>query len=248
MKEMRQKQKLRHLFLVLGVLALGSTALAQEKEVQSNIYINGVEVPLQTFVISEGKAYLNGVELDQSALAADLMLDGVELHHTYFGESMPFIVGGRWFTIEGERVVPYNEEFDSEQEYALFLEKQAQYFEPIQRTLRPMEGNRLLFEIRDESPVLFERKLKESWLENQTRMMGVKIQISPEGSTRRELVSELREMLETLFELKIENQEEEIVQLSQQLVELRTRVADRKKAKDQIIEQRLHELIGQENK
>ncbi|WP_457651172.1 hypothetical protein [Rhodocaloribacter sp.] len=68
-----------------------------------------------------------------------------------------------------------------------------------------------------------------------------------EGDEREKLEAELQEKLEAIFERKMELREKRVEKLEEALEEARTRLEERRKAREEIIQRRLRDLLGEED-
>lgn len=197
---------------------------------------------MQTLLIQEGKVFINGEA--QSELPKDLDLDGVTLKYDFFGGFIPvFEINGKNFTIDKGKLVGYDKQFKTEQDFGSFMEQQAAQYNQVRRNLQPLESNSNTLNLKDDAPDLFSRIRKEQWLEYETEQLAVKIRMTPEGAARAQMTRELRQKLNVIFDLRQQNLEEEIRQLNNQLILLRGRLRDKELEKERIIEARLQELI-----
>jgi hypothetical protein len=98
-------------------------------------------------------------------------------------------------------------------------------------------------EVQREDNALYNRLVTEFDLEAETLTRAQKIRSMPAGADRDAQITELRQLLVRIFELKQENRRMEVEQLEKQLTELQRRFEEREDLKSQIIDQRLRELI-----
>ncbi len=111
--------------------------------------------------------------------------------------------------------------------------------------LPQIEVQQYLGEVRRQDHELFDQIMLEAEMEAMTHELASRIRTLSPNEDRTALLTELRSKLETIFDLKQENRKREIVQLQGQLEELQKRLALRQEKKQQIIEDRMRELIGQ---
>ncbi|NND72171.1 MAG: hypothetical protein HKN43_11410 [Rhodothermales bacterium] len=100
--------------------------------------------------------------------------------------------------------------------------------------------------VKDQNNELYTQFNHEWAMEVQAREMAARARSLGETEERAALINELRSTLEKIFVLKQENRNREIVQLQVQLEGLEKNMRDRTHYKDQIIERRLKDLLGQE--
>ena len=102
-----------------------------------------------------------------------------------------------------------------------------------------------LNEIQDNDRILYNELIREHEMEAQTHHLAMKIREAESRTDQEEATEELREALESIFELKQENRRVEIEQLSLRLSELKERLKERESLKDDIVENRIRELLEQ---
>jgi len=92
---------------------------------------------------------------------------------------------------------------------------------------------------------LYRELLREHEMEMRTHQLARQIKNAETRQAQMDLTEELRMTLTEIFQLKQENRQEEIEQLSQQLKELRARLDERNALHEDIIESRLKDLLEQ---
>ncbi len=92
---------------------------------------------------------------------------------------------------------------------------------------------------------LYKELLREREMEMRTHQLARQIRSAETRQQQEDLTEELRAALTEIFQLKQENRQEEIEQLSQQLKELRSRLDERESLRKDIIESRLKDLLEQ---
>ncbi|MBL7979911.1 MAG: hypothetical protein JNN12_16355 [Bacteroidetes Order II. Incertae sedis bacterium] len=201
-------------------------------------------VQMQTFVIREGKAYLNGKQLTGSQLPTELDLRGLDVEYMFSVGVAPVIqINNKMFTVEGGSLLAMTRQFKNEAEFGSFLDQQTEQFGQLHSMMTPLESTKQLYFLRNESPDLYQRFQREQWLELQSQRLAVKIRLSAESEQRSQMMNELRKTLGNIFDLRLENQRDEIQQLNNQLILLRSRLRDKEMARERIIQQRLEELL-----
>lgn len=98
--------------------------------------------------------------------------------------------------------------------------------------------------VRAENQQLFEDYLLEQRLDLEARELAGALLSLPTGNDRARLETELRNVLNQLFDLKQKNREREIAQLEGRLDELQRVLDERNAKREQIIDRRFKELIG----
>ncbi len=102
-----------------------------------------------------------------------------------------------------------------------------------------------LEDMRSRNEGLFDRLVSERHLEHETMEMARRIRSMEEGRERRGEIEALRAELDEIFELKQENRRHEVAQLQHRLEELEQKVAERERMRNDIVERRLQELLGE---
>ena len=91
---------------------------------------------------------------------------------------------------------------------------------------------------------LFDQLMSERLMEHETLSMARKFAAIDEGEVRRDSIAVLWERLAEIFELKQENRRREVEELAEKLQELQKAIAERQRLRDNIVERRLQELLG----
>ena len=91
---------------------------------------------------------------------------------------------------------------------------------------------------------LYARLEAEQRLEAETYVLAERIRQLDPGRDRGVLEKDLREKLEEIFELKQANRRREIQHLEQQLEQLRSRLQERERLHEAIVDRRFEELTG----
>ena len=108
------------------------------------------------------------------------------------------------------------------------------------------EAQRYLIDMQRENEQLHERLMQERAMEAESQALAARIRALPEDSPEREaLTAELRQKLEEIFSMKEENRRRETEQLEKELSKLRDQLQKREQSREQIIDRRLKELIGE---
>ena len=101
--------------------------------------------------------------------------------------------------------------------------------------------------VQEHDQELYNMLVEERELEAQTIHLAREIRQMPEGNERAERTEELRRKLEEAFELKQSSRRGEISQLEDRLEELQERLEDRERMRQEIIDNRLRQLLRLEN-
>jgi uncharacterized protein YicC (UPF0701 family) len=75
-------------------------------------------------------------------------------------------------------------------------------------------------------------------------MLGQKVRRAPDEEAKKQAASELKEVLNKLFDLRQEEREKNVQQIERDLRELRESLEKRKAKRDDIIKRRFDELTG----
>jgi hypothetical protein len=101
-------------------------------------------------------------------------------------------------------------------------------------------------DLKKQDPETFEKLTQEALLEKKSQELAIAYNSTPDKQQKAELESDLRQVLEELFELKIKNTEREILRLQGSVEELRKKLSERRKNKEAIIQKRITILIHKE--
>jgi hypothetical protein len=200
----------------------------------------GVEV--HRLEIRDGSVFHDGEELPESALPEGFDASGVSFTFEYSGSVMPAItLNGHVYALQGERLVALDSADDeSPRAIALMAGETA----PAERRRQAEQAYLQTLSERDRA--LYERLIRERDMEEEALRLAYLIRRSEETGERNRLTDRLREQLGSLFEIKQQNRQEEIVQVEVLLDNLREQMRERQRLRSELIEQRLLELTGQE--
>lgn len=238
---MMYKFSLLLLFMV-GVLQAQIENVSRIRVVQSNLINNSIH----KLVIENGRVFLNGQSIPRANLPQELDLGAFDrFEYNYMAGMAPIInINGKFFTVQNNRIVYVNPSLRDETAFNRFMDNKEAEGVSLQQELVPLEGNyAAIYRIRREDPVLFNRIRREQQLELRSEELAANIRLMPNGQNRNQKIAELRTLLDTIFEIRQQNQRAEIQRLNNQLELLNNEVRDRQVAKRQIIDQRLQELI-----
>lgn len=101
-------------------------------------------------------------------------------------------------------------------------------------------------DLKKQDPETFEKLTQEALLEKKSQELAIAYNSTPDKQQKAELESDLRQVLEELFELKIKNTEREVLRLQGSVEELRKKLSERRKNKEAIIQKRIGILIHKE--
>ena len=210
--------------------------------VRSNLVNNAIH----KLVIENGRVFLNGQAIQRTNLPQELDLGAFDrFEYNYMAGMAPIInINGKFFTVQNNRIVFVNPNLRDETAFNRFMDTQEAEGAQIQQELIPLEGNyAAIYRIKREDPALFNRIRREQQLELRSEELASNIRLMPNGNHRNQKVAELRALLDTIFEIRQQNQRAEIQRLNNQLELLNNEVRDRQLAKRQIIDQRLQEML-----
>lgn len=91
---------------------------------------------------------------------------------------------------------------------------------------------------------LYALLVREWRMEREAEALALEIRRLPDGAERNDRITQLRQKLDEIFELKQQNRLREIKQLELELSALNERLQKREQLRDRLINQRLSDLIG----
>jgi hypothetical protein len=98
-------------------------------------------------------------------------------------------------------------------------------------------------EIKREAPEQAAQLLKLEKIDSEARALAMEISEMEDGKSKDRQLRKLRKTVTNLFELRLKLQEEETKELEKEVKELKIIIAKRKKLKKILIEQRLNEMV-----
>lgn len=104
---------------------------------------------------------------------------------------------------------------------------------------------RFLNRLKKDNPELYAKVRKEQQAEREVQKLVKSYRQTKDTKQREQLKRELRQRLETLFDLRQSHREEEIKRIEKELATLREKTAERKKNRERIIESKLNEVAGE---
>ncbi|HMB89879.1 MAG TPA: hypothetical protein VKP65_03475 [Rhodothermales bacterium] len=120
----------------------------------------------------------------------------------------------------------------------------AQAAAEVAQTLPLIEVQSYLADVQRQNRTLYELLVQEWQMEAEAQALALDIRRMESSADRDTHVDRLRQLLDTIFELKQENRRREIRQLEAEMEELRARLQKREDYRERMIEQRLQELIA----
>ncbi|MDX1547084.1 MAG: hypothetical protein R3247_08860 [Rhodothermales bacterium] len=134
----------------------------------------------------------------------------------------------------GER---YRQQLESMQMQALTVSEAAQM-------LPRLQVHTYFDEVQQQNRALYQSLVDELYMEAESQRLAAEIQQLAEGAERQQRIEALLERLNAMFEIKQANRRREIEQLEAELNALQKRLGEREAHREQIIRQRLKDLIG----
>ena len=225
------------LSLTLGLALCALPAAAQVPATSARVSDASTEAQVHRLDIHDGTVYHDGTALPAGALPADLDIEGLSMSFEYSGPVAPAIgLGGRLYTLDGERLVALDEAGVDQQAFGLSTP------EPLGRSAAEQAEDAYLQELSERDRVLYDRLLHEREMEAEAGRLARRLRQSPDDDALR---AHLRDRLDAMFELKQENRRDEIRQVEDVLEALRLRLREREAMREEIIEHRMRELAGQ---
>lgn len=218
--------------LTLLLLAVAAPAVAQI----------GVEV--HRLEIRDGRVYHDGEELPPSAMPDDFEADGISFMFEYAGPVMPALtIDGRMYALENGRLIALEDASPDGGARAVGVMPADQPFQDVAERRRQAE-EAYMETLSEHDRALYERLMRERVMEEESLHLAYALRQTVDDAERRRLREELRIRLDAMFELKQENRREEIRQVELLLEAMRQQVDQRQEHRDELIEQRLRQLAG----
>jgi len=236
----------------VGLASAPARTLAQQAET------TGADATPHVLEIRDGAVWLDGRELPDSSVPADLDLAGLQLSVEYSGPVTPVVeVDGVPYVLQGERLVPF-EESSRAGAQVYFVGEAApapgppptlaggarEEHEADDARLRRAGEAAYLRDLSATDRALYEQIRRESELEAYAQHLASEIRTMDDPAERAAAVDTLRSVLTEAFDLKQLIREAEIGRAEQQVGELRRMVHERRARRSMIVEHRLRELLG----
>ena len=125
------------------------------------------------------------------------------------------------------------------------LSNEAESAVRLARSFPKVQFETYLDDIQDNDRVLYEELVREHYMEQETHQLAVQIRNATSRTEQEQLTEELRKKLDAIFQLKQENRRVEVDQLNARLSELKEKLKERESLRDEIVENRLRELLNQ---
>ena len=221
-------------------------------------------VPVRILEIHSGKVFLDGEALPASSVPADLNLDDLDTIVRFSGPVTPAIeIDGIVYVLDEQKLIPLSESSRAGSQVYFFAQPEAapvpqgRLADAAQRSVPPAEPMpeqemreaseaAYLQQISERDRSLYNQIRGEQALELETLRLADRIRRTPDAAAKQPLLDQLRAKLDESFELKQQIREDEIVQAEAQITELRRLLDERAARKEQIIDRRLRELIGED--
>jgi len=224
------------ILLVLAALLGGATTRAQEKK----------ETEINTVLIQDGQIFINGriVQMPQLQNVSGDVIEHSYFQATFLGEQpLIFPIGQHWFRFEEDELVPHNETGMVEMEG---VAAPATGLRPVRRSeLMYRDAVDLYYrDLQQRNRRLSVQLSAEQEMEYEARSLAARILSTRNDRQKQALLSQLRETLGQILDLKQENRAAEIAELEERLNQLKLGLEKRQAMRDQIIEARIEELVG----
>ncbi len=129
-----------------------------------------------------------------------------------------------------------------EQARRLFLERR---FEEGRDMLRGISAQlREMRELKQRDPERFRQQQEMSEMERRSAELGQKIRRATDAEVKKQVTTELKELLSKLFDLRQQEREKSLQQLEREVKEVREALEKRKAKRDEMIQRRFDQLTG----
>ncbi len=109
------------------------------------------------------------------------------------------------------------------------------------------ENIEYLQEVQARHPEMFERLVKAENLEIKTWKLAEEIEQTKDEEAKKQLTTQLRTILEEIFETRLQERILEIQELEQEINEMKTLIEKRKTMKEKIIERHMMEILSSDD-
>ena len=198
-----------------------------------------------------GVIYHDGAALPSNAVPDDVDLRGfppVAMDYQR-GETPAIEVDGRVFAFKNNRLVEVPNavsEDEAAQGFAVWQPRSlGQSAVEEQASRRQQAEQEYLDSLSENDRALYEQLVRERNMEQEAVRLAQAYRQATSEAERARIQQQLREKLGAMFDLKQENRLDEVRQMEEALESLRQRMDERRDMRDQIIEHRLNELLGQ---
>lgn len=202
----------------------------------------------RTLTIRDGALYVDGQQLSQDQMPADVDLDGMTAQYQFVGIERPVIeLNGRLFSIDNGLTPVSEEEVDGQESSVILQEISARPTAPSSQASDVAQDpqKQYLNDVQEANRELYDRLVRERSMEEQAQNLARTIRMLPAGSNERQVkVDTLRGLLNDIFDLKQGNRRREIERLQREIQELQRGLQKRRTMRDRMIEHRLDQLLG----
>ena len=205
----------------------------------------------RTLTIRDGTIYVDDQRLSRDQVPSDLDLDGVTAQYQFVGIQRPVIeLKGRLFAVN-DGLTPVSEEEVTTQNSSVILQELSTRSSGArsQPEAAVDPQRQYLNEMQKANRQLYERLVRERTMEQEAQNLAHVIRMLPDDSDERQAkVDSLRALLNDIFDLKQENRRREIERLQRQIQGVQRSLQERRQMRDRMIERRLNQLLGVEQR
>lgn len=221
-------------------------------------FVPDAQAQSRTLTIRDGEVYIDGQRIPAEQLPPSLDVSGLNAQYSFSGIARPVVeLDGALYAIgDSLRPVPADE-VQSQGSLVFFRDsfrnRQNRQMSPSQQGLQEASSlkraqeqsarHQYLEAIQRQSEQLYNRLMREHQMERETHELAQRIRLLSEGPERQRKLDSLRATLNDIFDLKQENRRREIEQLKTQLAKLQDNLEKRENMREQMIDQRMQELI-----
>ncbi|OZC01864.1 hypothetical protein [Rubricoccus marinus] len=199
------------------------------------------------FEIREGALWLDGRKLPPEAIPQGIDLSGIIVQMELVGPVIPVVeVDGAPFVFESERLVPFAQSSKAGNAVYIMGEEILVPSTSPEERLDPVVNEMYRRQLSEADRALYNQMEREAQLEYEIDELAARARTLAPGQGYDTITTDLRQRLQTLFDLKQEIRAEELDRAESELRALRSVLAERRSMRDQIIDLRLRELLGLE--
>lgn len=231
---------------ILPFVVLLALPLAQAQETPVGLEAElASESTNHVLQISEGNVYFDG-ELLPDAAPEGLDLRGIQLDFTYDERFMEPVVmlDGVSYVLEDKKLVSLQDSRRAGETVYPVAEQPAEG--DAARTVASRVPEAYMRELSEEDRSLYEKFQRESEIETTILQLARQIRDTSPGESRDELVEQLREQIAQAFDLRQQIHQEELERARRQLEDANDALIRRADVREEIIDARMEELIGEE--
>lgn len=201
--------------------------------------------------IRDGRLHLDGRTLPPDATPPGLDLGGLTMEYRFSGPVTPVLeIDGEVYVLQGERLVRHAASSRAAEpvyflDSAASPEREAAAAPMPEPQLRRASEAAYLQQLSAGDRALFEQIRREEALERESLELAEEIRRTNDPAARARLTERLRADLDEAFELKQAIRTAEVERAETQIEELRRMLHDRGARKQQVIEHRMRELVGE---